>query len=524
MKKNIFLINIKEKILVLLLVLFSLFINQHYGNKGIYPIDSFAHFDTGFRILIGEYPFKDYWIISGPFVDYVQAIFFYIFGVNWQSYVLHASIINILVAVTTFFVLKNFKLNIYLCFIYSLSLSILAYPSSGTPFVDHHSAFFSLFGIYALILGIKSENKIYWILLPILLGFAFFSKQVPSSYMIICVIFILLLYMLVNKKFYWVKYSLLSTIFFIIFVFIFGNAQGIGFSSFWNQYILYPQTLGEERYDELNIGFKNIIFDFKYIYLSVAILFYTNVKKIFLVRNYFKNNDFYYFLIIIFLMISLIFHQILTMNQNFIFFLIPILIAFSHISVIQQTKGKNILITLMILLCLFSTIKYHFRFNENRKFHELNYANFELALPGKTIDRKFTGLKWITPEFSNSPNEEINLINEIKIHLKNDHRNIMVMTNYSFFSTILEKKLFSTTRWHIFDGTDYPQKNSKYFVNYRNLLINSIKRNNIKVIYTINPVRNSNIYDYVNNDCFQEKKITEMLMSYELKNCEEING
>ena len=30
------------------------------------------------------------------------------------------------------------------------------------------------------------------------------------------------------------------------------------------------------------------------------------------------------------------------------------------------------------------------------------------------------------------------LINEIKIYLKNDHRNIMVMTNYSFFSTILE--------------------------------------------------------------------------------------
>ena len=84
--------------------------------------------------------------------------------------------------------------------------------------------------------------------------------------------------MLVNKKFYWVKYSLLSTVFFIIFVFIFGSVQGIGFSSFWNQYILYPQTLGEERYDELNIGFKNIIFDFKYIYLSVAILFYTNIN------------------------------------------------------------------------------------------------------------------------------------------------------------------------------------------------------------------------------------------------------
>ena len=100
----------------------------------------------------------------------------------------------------------------------------------------------------------------------------------------------------------------------------------------------------------------------------------------------------------------------------------------------------------------------------------------------------------------------------------------MVMTNYSFFSTILEKKLFSTTRWHIFDGTDYPQKNSKYFVNYRNLLISSIKRNNIKVIYTINPVRSSNIYDYVSKDCFEEKKITKILVSYELKNCKEINN
>ena len=76
MKKNIFVINIKEKILILLLILFSLLINQYYGNKGVFPIDSFSHFDTGFRILLGEYPFKDYWVISGPFVDYLQSIFF----------------------------------------------------------------------------------------------------------------------------------------------------------------------------------------------------------------------------------------------------------------------------------------------------------------------------------------------------------------------------------------------------------------------------------------------------------------
>ena len=130
----------------------------------------------------------------------------------------------------------------------------------------------------------------------------------------------------------------------------------------------------------------------------------------------------------------------------------------------------------------------------------------------------------MTPEFKDNPIEEINFINEIKTYLKDDIRNKMVMTNYSFFSALLEKKLFSTTRWHIFDGTDYPQKNSKYFLSYKKLLINSIKDNEIKVIYTINPVKNSNIYDYIDEKCFKEIKITKILSSHELKNCEEIDN
>ena len=181
----------KENLFIAFLFLFSILINQYYGNRGIFPVDSFAHFDTGFRILLGEYPFKDYWIVSGPFVDYLQAVFFYFFGVNWQSYVLHASVVNAILTMTTYVVLRNFKLNIYYSLIYSLLFSILAYPSSGTPFVDHHSAFFSLLGIYSLILAIKSEKKLHWILLPIFFGFAFLSKQVPSLYIIMCVIFIL---------------------------------------------------------------------------------------------------------------------------------------------------------------------------------------------------------------------------------------------------------------------------------------------------------------------------------------------
>ena len=97
MKNNI--LFSKKNFFIAFLFLFSLLINQYYGNRGIYPVDSFAHFDTGFKILLGEHPFKDYWVVSGPLIDYLQAVFFYLFGVNWQSYVLHASLMNaILVA------------------------------------------------------------------------------------------------------------------------------------------------------------------------------------------------------------------------------------------------------------------------------------------------------------------------------------------------------------------------------------------------------------------------------------------
>ena len=515
----------KKKFFITFLFLFSLIINQYYGNIGIFPVDSFAHFDTGFRILLGEYPFKDYWVVSGPLVDYFQAIFFYLFGVNWQIYLLHASLMNAALTLTTFFVLRDFNLNIHYSFAYSLFFSVLAYPTSGTPFVDLHSAFFALLGIYCLILGIKNEKKLYWILLPIFLGFSFLSKQVPSSYVIISVILTLSIFTLVNKKYYWIKYSSLSTIAFIVVLAIFGKIQGINLSSFLEQYIFYPQTIGTERIASYTFTLKGVIYHFKFIYIALIPLFIINFKQIFVQKNYLKHKNFYYFLILTLFTFSLILHQILTRNQTFIFFLIPILFAYSHIY-LSLPKSNLIKVTqiVLILICLFAVVKYHIRFNEGRKFHELNYVNFDLSSNGKEIDEKFRGLKWITPEFKNNAQEEINLINEIKIYLKNDSRNKMVMTNYSFFSAILEKKLFSTTRWHIFDGTDYPQDNSKYFTSYKNLLINSIKHNNVEVIYTINPVKNSNIYDYVNANCFKEKEITKILNSYEITTCREINN
>jgi len=523
MKKNIFFINIKEKILILFLVLFSILINQYYGNRGVFPVDSFAHFDTGFRVLNGEYPFKDYWIVSGPLLDYIQAVFFYVFGVNWQSYILHASVFNAILTVSTFLILRKFNVKTYYCFFYSILFSILAYPSSGTPFVDHHSAFFSLLGIYTLIAAIKTEKKIFWILLPILLGLAFLSKQVPASYVIISIFLFLLYFLALEKNYYWLKYFLISSFSFIFLLLILGKVQGISFLSFLEQYIFYPQTIGDERYSEFQITFRGIISHFKFIYIFLIPLFYINLKKVLFDKKYYKEKNFFYFIILISFSFSLILHQVLTKNQTFIFFLIPLLSAFSHVY-LKRIKLNNITKVLFISVCLFATLKYHLRFNEDRKFHELNYVNFNLSSDAKKIDNRFLGLKWITPEYKNNPEKEINFINKIKLQLVKDKRNKMLISNYSFFSTILNEKLFSPSRWYLSDGTDYPLKGNKHFSSYKRFLIDIIKKNNINVIYIIHPQEKSIIFNYIDENCFTEVKIFKSLKSYELKNCNEING
>ena len=99
----------------------------------------------------------------------------------------------------------------------------------------------------------------------------------------------------------------------------------------------------------------------------------------------------------------------------------------------------------------------------------------------------------------------------------------MVLSNYSFLSIIIEEELFSTSRWHVFDGTDYPQVGNHYFNSYKNLFIKKIKDNEIEVIYTILPVNSPQIYNYIEKKCFKKKQIKEFIASHTIKKCDNFN-
>ena len=77
--KYISTISNKKILYFICLLLISISINQYYGYIGVHPIDTFLFFDPGYRILNGYFPFKDYWVITGPLLDIIQSIFFKIF-------------------------------------------------------------------------------------------------------------------------------------------------------------------------------------------------------------------------------------------------------------------------------------------------------------------------------------------------------------------------------------------------------------------------------------------------------------
>ena len=87
--------------LSVLIAIFAFYINYYYANKGLNPIDTFSFFDTGYYTAKGYHPVKDFWVISGILIDYIQGLFFHIFGIFY-------------IQINQFFLLSKIFFGIYL--------------------------------------------------------------------------------------------------------------------------------------------------------------------------------------------------------------------------------------------------------------------------------------------------------------------------------------------------------------------------------------------------------------------------
>ena len=511
-------------IYIFFLILISFCVNQYYAYLGVLPVDSFSTFNTGYDILNGSVPFKDYWVLKGIVLDIIQAAFFKLFGVSWFSYSIHASTFNSIFALATFFTLKQFDLDTKYSFFYATLASILMYPTYGIPFTDHSTAIFCMLSIYSLCLAIKSHKNIYWFLIPILMFLAFFTKQAPTGYFAILIIVISCLYLVLNSKkeifLFGTLGVLLSIGIFLSYIYL----NEISFDDIIIQYFLYPMSLGETRLEWLfPIEIQRFVFRHKLIYLALSIPIFLLFKNIFKNILSILEKENLIFLLLLGTLLIFIIHQLMTINGLYIFFLIPVFAGFSHIYSKKLIKGY--LVNFFLILSFISTIYYHQKYINKRDTLLLRKLDLNQSIDAVILSDKLKNLRWLTHHYPNNPETETqNLLNAMQI-IKEDKKKKMIVTDYQFISVVLSMKDNSAARiwWrhHIYpSGPD-----QKYFLEWKKFLLNKIIENKIEAIYTVHPLEGEeNIFqDLLDEKCYSNKKLNEILVLQILKRCDDLN-
>lgn len=511
-------LNYSEKINIFLILLVSFLVNYFYGSIGVFPIDTFAFFDSANFINQGFLPVRDYWTSNGFFVDIFQSLFFKILGVNWYSYLFHSSLLNFIFATLTYKFFKSEGLTKSASLFYSLSVAILLYPPVGVPFPDHHSFIFSIISIYFLILTINTQSKLYLFITILSLFVAFLCKQVPAGFYLI-LIGTYLIYFSYKKKnksllIHTIIYTFLISLVFIAFLFI----TRIGIKDFFIQYIFFPLSIGSVRSDlfEIQSILYSLINEFKFLSLLVFIIFL-------LVINFKKNNQFKKKIlsatIFVYVTIISILNQEIMKNQNVIFFMLPILTGIVHNLIIDNVNKTKLFVSLLIIFNIFVTFKYHERFNENRKFMDFTNIDKTNFIDASIITNKLKGLKWITSKYSSQLKLEVNLLKENITFLKANKDRSTIITYYQFINSEIDHNVYSPNRWYTSDGVSYPIKGNKYYEHYIHFFKEKLAERNVKIIYTINPL-DKNTFDFVfKTNCIKTQKINEILSKHDITNC-----
>ena len=175
------------------------------------------------------------------------------------------------------------------------------------------------------------------------------------------------------------------------------------FTNFLYQYILFPLTIGEGRIsnsetayvslvDQINL--KRLLGDFKFIHIFLLPLVYLTLKSFRSKRKIINLTN----ITIIASVVAFLFNQLITANQIYIFSLIPIIAAVIQINIEELDLNPKILF-LVLFIVLFATTKFHFRYNIDRKFHDIENVDKSLALEASVIHpnlKNLNGLQKMT--------------------------------------------------------------------------------------------------------------------------------
>ena len=188
---------------------------------------------------------------------------------------------------------------------------------------------------------------------------------------------------------------------------------------------------------------------------------------------------------------------------------------------LQILKVDKKIFYLIFFIVIIATVKFHERFNIERKFLDIENLDKSTAIKANTINKNFNNLKWISKK--DDPKNELSIIKEAIQVIDRDKRNKTLITHYQFISTILDQPLNILNRWYLWNNNTHPTENHKYFEFYKSLVNNNIKKNKVEVIYLLgqkNEIKFEKIKNYFTDTCFESKTLIQnRFSSHKLVKC-----
>jgi hypothetical protein len=107
------------------------------GHRGFFGFDQSIVFDGGYRVLLGQAPYRDFLAPTGPVLFWLQGLVFRAAGVSYGSYVLLAALLNVLGTLTAWRLLRRWlpgRLGLPL--LGTLLTALWLAPPFGTPWFE----------------------------------------------------------------------------------------------------------------------------------------------------------------------------------------------------------------------------------------------------------------------------------------------------------------------------------------------------------------------------------------------------
>ena len=190
-----------------------------------------------------------------------------------------------------------------------------------------------------------------------------------------------------------------------------------------------------------------------------------------------------------------------------------------QINLVNSIKFKNIIVAILISSTFLLTVKYHLRFNEERKMLNLVKKSLENSIDAEFIHPSLKGLKWVTFEYYKNPKIEMSIIKDSMSIIDQDKSRKMMLSGYLFLSSVINENLINPSRWPSMKDASNPSKDHYYYEIYKKFVKDLIILKRIETLYSTEDNQDDIIIEIFAENCRKTKVINDLLTKHDIKNC-----